>query len=67
MMGRNSLTVTEAAELTGYSEGHVRWLIRNGRIEAEQVGKRVYLIDRESLMEYAGRMEELGTKKHARR
>jgi excisionase family DNA binding protein len=66
-MDKERITVTEAAKLTGYSEGHIRWLIRHGRIEAERIGQRVYLIDRQSLLEYADRMQELGTKKHAKK
>ena len=53
------LTVTEASELTGYSEGHIRWLVRESRIAAERVGQRVMLIDRASLMSYATTMREV--------
>jgi excisionase family DNA binding protein len=64
-MSEGKVTVAEAAELTGYSEGHVRYLIRNDKIEAERLGKLVYVIDRQSLMDYAGRMDALGNEKHA--
>jgi excisionase family DNA binding protein len=64
-MSEDKLTVTEAAELTGYSEGHIRYLVRNEKVEAERLGKLVYLIDRPSLVNYATKMETLGTEKHA--
>ena len=65
-MSDDKMTVAEVAELTGYSEGHIRYLIRNDRIDAERVGERVYLIDRDSAVEYAARMDALGNEKHAR-
>ena len=64
-MSNDKMTVAEAAALTGYSEGHIRYLIRNDRIDAERVGERMYLIDRESVVSYAARMDALGNEKHA--
>jgi excisionase family DNA binding protein len=63
---KSMINVASAAKLAGYSAGHVRYLIRNGRIDAEKVGERVYLVDRDSLMEYVARMEVLGNKKFAK-
>jgi excisionase family DNA binding protein len=64
-MSEDKLTVAEAAELTGYSAGHVRYLIRNDKVDAEKIGQRVYVVDRQSLVDYANKMEALGTEKHA--
>jgi excisionase family DNA binding protein len=57
------ITVAEAADRTGYSEGHVRALCREGRIEARRIGKRVFLIEWESLRAYRQQMEQLGSGK----
>lgn len=59
------LTVSEAAQLAGYSERHVRRLARQGQVDARQVGGWLYLIDRQSLMEYAEKMKALGQYKYA--
>ena len=62
---KRELTPDEAADLTGYSAGHIRWLARKERIDARRVGRRVLLIDAKSLLAYAARMRELGAAKHA--
>ena len=59
------LTPDEAAEVTGYSVGHIRWLARHNKIEYRRVGQRVLLIDTKNLLEYAEKMRELGNAKHA--
>ena len=59
------ITTPEAAELTGYSGRHIRRLALEGTIKARLVGKRLYLIDKTSLLVYAKRMDLLGTEKHA--
>ena len=61
----DELTVSEAAELTGYTKRHLRRLAKDGDIEARQVGGWLYLLDRGSVEGYARRMEALGKKKHA--
>jgi excisionase family DNA binding protein len=57
------ITTKEAAELTRYHPTHIRWLIREDRIEGRKLG-RDWLIDRESLEEYARNMKSLGPAKH---
>lgn len=59
------LTVSEAAQRSGYSEGHIRRLARGGDIEARRVGRRVLVIDAQSLDNYTEKMRDLGTQKHA--
>ena len=60
----DELTVTQASEVSGYSEAHIRRLAGKGKIKARRVGKRVFLIDAESLKQYVDRMKALGTDKH---
>jgi len=45
------LTVEKAAELTGYTEDFVRWLIQDGGVDAKQQGD-TWLIEKASLREY---------------
>ena len=52
----NEITVAEAARLTGYSLAHCRWLAAQGKIRARKLGPRMWLIDRESLLEHKGKM-----------
>ena len=53
------ISVHEAAEITGYSISHVRWLVRRGRLSAERKGP-MYWIDRESLKAYTAEVKRLG-------
>ena len=46
------VTITEAAELTGYNPEWIRRLCERGTVEARKTG-RVWIIDRGSLQEYA--------------
>jgi excisionase family DNA binding protein len=57
------ITTKEAAELTSYNATHVRWLIREGRIEGRKFG-RDWMVQRQSLEEYAEEMKKLGRAKH---
>ena len=63
------ITAVEASELTGYSGRHIRRLAKDGAIKARMlvIGKQRlwYLIDKESLLVYAKRMNLMGTEKHA--
>lgn len=65
MSQTDEITVAEAAELTGYSERHIRRWAKDESIEARQVGGWLYLIDRESLLQHVGEMKALGNSKHA--
>ena len=60
----SEITTTEAAALTGYSKGHIRWLARKEKIEYRRVGLRVILIDKASLLAHVEKMKELGPQKH---
>lgn len=61
------ISVTEAAEVSGYSAGHIRWLVQNEKIAYRRVGKRFLLIDRKSLLDYTTEMDQLGTAKFNRK
>jgi excisionase family DNA binding protein len=56
------LSVTEAAEKSGYSAYHIRELCREGKLETVKKGL-MYLIDPESLDDYVAKMKSLGTYK----
>jgi excisionase family DNA binding protein len=57
------LTTKEAAELSGYKPVSVRWMVREGKIEGQKMG-RDWVVNRESLLNYVDKMEKLGTAKH---
>jgi excisionase family DNA binding protein len=59
----DEMTIGEAAERSGYSEGHLRRLVREGKIDGRRVGERMYLIDTQSLARYIDEMNRLGTRK----
>lgn len=52
-------TVKESSEKTGYNEEHIRWLIREGYVNAVKQAK-VWLIEKDSLLAY---IETTKTKK----
>jgi len=57
------VNTTEASELTGYSQAHVRILARSSQVEARKVG-RDWLVRRESVLAHKRRMDHLGSEKH---
>lgn len=57
------ITTDDAAALTGYARATVRRLVGQGQVEARKVG-RDWLVNRESLLAYRGRMDELGNERH---
>ena len=60
------ITVEQAAQETGYSAVHIRRLAASGKVKARRIGKRVLLIDVDSMAAYADEMRVLGSQKHAR-
>lgn len=60
---KNWLSTKRAAELTGYNVKYLRYLASRGSIEAQKVA-RDWLINRESLLAYKRRMNDLGPQKH---
>jgi excisionase family DNA binding protein len=57
------ITTKEASELTGYHDTHITWLVREGRVEGRKFG-RDWMVDKESLLEYADQMRQLGSARH---
>ena len=39
MPDRRWITLPQAAEISGYTTGHLRYLLRNGRLEGEKLGR----------------------------
>ena len=64
MSETDELAITEAEELTGYSGRHIRRLVQQGRVKGRRPGGWLYLVDRESLLDYVSKMDRLGNEKH---
>lgn len=62
MEGDDWITTQEAAELSGYHPDHLRRLIRASDIEGRKVSI-VWLIRRQSLLDYIARAEKSGDKR----
>ena len=56
------ITVTKAAQLSGYNKEHITRLCRQGKIEAKKYSI-VWQVNRDSLLEYIARVEKLGDKR----
>ncbi|MCP4542881.1 MAG: helix-turn-helix domain-containing protein [Chloroflexi bacterium] len=52
-----------ASELTGYSLQAIRWIAKQGRIEARKIGKS-WLINKADLLQYKAEMDALGDQRH---
>ena len=60
--GEEWLTVTQAAEISGYHPERIRELIREGKINAHKFGS-VWAIHKISLLEFLQKMQESGEKR----
>ncbi len=56
------LTTDQAAQVSGYSVAYMRRLVRQGRVKARKV-QREWLVNRDSLLGYKDRMDDLGRAK----
>jgi excisionase family DNA binding protein len=56
------LTTHEAAELSGYTQAHIRLLIRKDEIDGKKWG-RDWQVSRESLLIYLRKAETMGEKR----
>jgi len=56
------ITVSQAAQLTGYNEEHITRLCRQGKIKARKYSI-VWQVDRDSLSGYIAKVEKLGDKR----
>ena len=57
------ITTSEAAELTGYSDVHIRSLAKHGQIQGQKSGN-VWMINQASVLTHAEEMKNLGAAKH---
>lgn len=48
----NQISVAEAAEIIGCTDGRVRQLLGEGRLEGEKIGERVWIVSRKSAEVY---------------
>ena len=60
------ITVSQAAQLTGYNEEHITRLCRQGKIKARKYSI-VWQVDRDSLSGYIAKVEKLGDKRGPKR
>ncbi len=65
-MGREWLTVPDAAELTGYHVYYLRELLRTGKIKAQKFG-RTWMVSRRSLVAYVRSAEKSKDKRRGSR
>ena len=56
------ITVSQAAQLTGYNEEHITRLCRQGKIKARKYSI-VWQVDRDSLSSYITNVEKMGDKR----
>ena len=65
-MDEKWISVTEAAEESGYSAPHLRELIRAGKIDARKFVT-VWQVNRESLLSYLEAINSIGAKRGPKR
>ena len=49
------ITTGEAAEMTGYSSGNIRFMIRKGYVPAIKVGPRAWMVLKKAVLNYEPR------------
>jgi excisionase family DNA binding protein len=54
------ILISEAAEIIGCTEDHVRRLVRMGQIKAERLGQVLWLVDRRSALAFAKNRPPIG-------
>jgi len=59
-MNSNSITVQEAATILGIDSSQVRRLIRRGTIKADRFGDKAWLVDPDSVNDYAQSPRKVG-------
>jgi excisionase family DNA binding protein len=60
-MAEEWITTQEAAEIIGVTRNHIRYLIRNGKLEAKRFG-RAWMVSYKSTEEYAATERKPGPK-----
>ena len=64
-IGENWVGIAEASKLMDLSRQTISELARKGRIRAQKVGPRFWMVNLEDLLEYKREMRELGTAKYS--
>lgn len=60
MIEEKWLTIHDAAQLIGCSEDHVRLLARNGTLDSQKLGKRMWLLEKDSVVKFALEPQKTG-------
>lgn len=60
MLDNKWLTLAEAAELTGYTDGYLRRMLRNGELKGEKFSERLWLVDKRDAEKLAKKPHILG-------
>jgi hypothetical protein len=58
----NWVAIAEATTHSEYSHDHIKWLVRNKKIEGRKSGT-LWLVNLDSLKAYEARMKQLGPQK----
>jgi excisionase family DNA binding protein len=56
------ISVSEAAQITGYTPEHIRRLVSSGKVKGQRFAS-VWQVDRRSLLAYVKAAEKLGEKR----
>ena len=65
-MGEEWITTKEAAEVLGVTDAHARYLLGKSRIGGRKFAG-VWMVSKQSVVEYREKIERLGKKKHGLR
>lgn len=60
MLDGKWLTLEETARLTGYTDGYLRRLLRNGELSGKKFSARLWLVDMKSAKELASKPHTIG-------
>lgn len=65
-MAEEWITTKKAAELLGVTDAHIRYLLGKSRIKGKKFAG-VWMVSKQSVVEYGEKIEHLGRKKHGLR
>lgn len=55
MLDSNWITLEDAAKLTGYTDGYLRRMLRNGELKGNKLKERLWLVDRSAAEQLANK------------
>ena len=64
MTGKDEMTISGAARLTGYSHTHLKHLARTGRVKARKASQRRWMFEVQSILTHAALAQSMGTSKY---